>query len=203
MMTCSVCRHSQRSEIDAELLAGGPLRPMADRYRLSKTSLIRHRTNCISVQLAKAKEISEVATASSLVKELRELTKKTGAILARAVREKHADIALKAIARLERQLELKGRLLGELEEREPKSTTINVVYVDAGKKLPHVQTVELSPGTHDSPHSFDGRKSNDKKTFDVTTCDPLLIPQSRDSEETDCGENVSNAPRRTGAAGRP
>ncbi len=167
-MICSICRHEQRSEIDGELLASGPLRPMADRYGVSKTSLIRHRTNCISAQLAKAKEISEVATASSLVKELRELTKKTGEVLARAVRQKNGDLALKALARLERQLELKGRLLGQLEERNNGgATVVHVVYVD-----------KLTAGTQSSPHNFRDTKPNGLKTLIEGTCEPLLADQN-------------------------
>ena len=38
---------------------------------------------------------------------------------------------LKAIARLERQLELVARLLGKLEERAGTQTTVQVVYIDA------------------------------------------------------------------------
>jgi hypothetical protein len=44
--------------------------------------------------------------------------------------EKNGDLALKAIARLERQLELKARLLGELEERGTSVQHIEVHYVD-------------------------------------------------------------------------
>jgi hypothetical protein len=39
-----------------------------------------------------------------------------GAVLTRALRQKDGDLALKAIARMERQLESKARLLGDLEE---------------------------------------------------------------------------------------
>jgi hypothetical protein len=79
----------------------------------------------------KAKEQFDVQSASSLVKELCELTKRTGEILACAMREKDGDLALKAIARLERQLELKARLLGELEAGTPTTIQhIEVHYVD-------------------------------------------------------------------------
>jgi hypothetical protein len=129
--TCTVCRHQHRNQIDTALIDNGPLRTIADRYGISKTSLLRHRATCLPAHLVKAKEQSDVQSASSLVKELRELTKKTSAVLTRALRQKDGDLALKAIARLERQLELKARLLGELEEGS--STTIQhieVHYVD-------------------------------------------------------------------------
>ena len=56
------------------------------------------------------------------------------------------------------------------------------------------------PGTQSSHHDFEGAKSNDQKTLDVTTCEPLLISQNRDSAETDRDENVLNAPGQSGAA---
>jgi hypothetical protein len=79
----------------------------------------------------KAKEQFDIQSASSLVKELCDLTKRTAEILSGAMREKDGDLALKAIARLERQLELKARLLGELEQGSPTTIQhIEVHYVD-------------------------------------------------------------------------
>ncbi len=129
-MTCSVCRHQQRAEIDIALVRPDSLRAIAGRFGTSKSALERHRANCISEQLSKSKELSDVGAASALVRELRELTRKTGEVLARALNEKNGDLALKAIGRLERQLELKGRLLGKLEERGGDVTHVQVTYVD-------------------------------------------------------------------------
>ena len=39
--TCTVCSHEQRKKIDTALLAGITLRTVADRWSVSKTSLIR------------------------------------------------------------------------------------------------------------------------------------------------------------------
>lgn len=130
MRTCTVCRHPNRTEIDAALIRSDSFRSIAGRYGTSKSALERHRTTCLPAHLVKAKEQGEVQSASALVKELRELAEKTGAILARAMAEKNGDLALKAIARLERQLELKARLLGELEERGATVQRIEVHYVD-------------------------------------------------------------------------
>ena len=128
--TCTICRHPNRTEIDSALIGSGPLRTVADHYGLSKTSLIRHRAKCLPMHLLRAKDDSDLQSASALVKELRELARKTGEVLTRAMSEKNGDLALKAIARLERQLELKARLLGELEERGTSVQHIEVHYVD-------------------------------------------------------------------------
>src|ERR1017187_7370636 len=120
-MTCTICSHPERTKIDSALVNLVPLRHIASQYATSTASLRRHKANCLPAHLLKAKELSDELSdgqsASALVTELRELAGKTSAILTRAMSEKNGDLALKAIARLERQLELKARLLGELEER--------------------------------------------------------------------------------------
>ena len=133
-MICTICSHPQRTKIDSALLNLIPLRHTAAQYATSTASLRRHKANCLPAHLLKAKELSDelsdCQSASALVTELRELARKTGQILTRAMSEKNGDLALKAIARLERQLELKARLLGELEERGASVQRIEVVYVD-------------------------------------------------------------------------
>ncbi len=124
------------------------------------------------------------------MKELRELTRKTGEVLTRAMRKKDGDLALKAIGRQEKQLELKGRILGQLEERgNGGATVVQVVYVD-----------KLTTGTQSSPHNFKDTKPNALKTLIEGTCEPLLADQNRSSAKTESSENVSDAPQRAGAA---
>ena len=128
--TCTVCGHPKRAEIDHALIRPEPLRTIAANYGTSKSSLERHRDKCLPAHLLKAKEDGETRNATALVRELQELARKTGDILSRAMREKNDGLALKAIARLEKQLELKARLLGDLEDRGATVQRIEVHYVD-------------------------------------------------------------------------
>lgn len=41
--TCSVCKHPERAAIDSALVAGEPLRDIAGRFSLGKSSLARHK----------------------------------------------------------------------------------------------------------------------------------------------------------------
>ena len=41
-ITCTICRHPQRREIDQALLAGYPLRTLAAHFHLDKSTLSRH-----------------------------------------------------------------------------------------------------------------------------------------------------------------
>jgi hypothetical protein len=90
-----------------------------------------HRDNCITAKIQKYKALHDEEDGEALIRELEDLTQKTELILSRALAKKgEGELALKAIARRERQLELKARLLGMLEEKSPAGTRVEVVYID-------------------------------------------------------------------------
>jgi len=130
---CTVCTHSEREAIDHALVAGESFRNIAERFGTSVGALVRHKTDHIPAHLAKAQEAKEVTQADSLLDRLLDLSKETAAILkdARKGDEKDNELALKAIARAEKQIELQARLLGELKD----TTTVNVLV------LPEWQTM--------------------------------------------------------------
>jgi hypothetical protein len=76
--------------------------------------------------LVKAKEASEQVEAGTLFERLRALNQETQAILREARESGNNAIALQAIARAERQLELAARLLGELDQRVQVAVGIHV-----------------------------------------------------------------------------
>lgn len=155
--TCTICRHPNRTEIDTALIRPDSFRDIATRYGTSKSALERHRDKCLPKHLLRAKEDSETQSATALVKELRELARKTGLILTRAMDEKNGDLALKAIARLERQLELKARLLGELEERGSSVRRIEVLYVDKAVILPAAPR-QLAASSREAGENFQPKR---------------------------------------------
>jgi hypothetical protein len=124
---CSICRHEHQIEIDTALLDGVPLRNIvAEHSGTSATALFRHKRDHLSakmakapaavVELVKAKAAAEEAEASTLFERLRELNRDTQEILRDARSTQNHVIALQAIGRAEKQLELEARLLGELDE---------------------------------------------------------------------------------------
>jgi hypothetical protein len=62
--TCTICRHPERHDIEAELRAGTPYRDIARRHNVSKDGLSRHRAKHMSrhtpTGLAVVKEITEL-----------------------------------------------------------------------------------------------------------------------------------------------
>ena len=146
--TCNICRHKKRDEIDRELLAGTPFRHIAARYGTSTSALIRHKTNDIPAALVKAKQVADEIRAESLYDRLREVVRETQKILkeARKAGSHDNDLALKAIARIEKQVELEARLLGELDDAAKVAVGINVEggTIDPGRdKLSDQQLSEL------------------------------------------------------------
>ncbi len=118
---CTICTHEQRREIDTALLNETPLRDIARRYATSKDSLARHRDH-LPKQLVKAQEQEDVSQAIDVVKQLKAINGATLAILKEARDDKNGELALKAVDRIQRQLELQAKLLGELQQE----GTINV-----------------------------------------------------------------------------
>jgi hypothetical protein len=119
---CTICTHEKRGEIDAALLAGEPFRTIASRFGTSPTALHRHKKH-LPTFLVKAHEVNEAVEAGTLLERLKFLNAETRAILAECRAEGNRAVALLAIARLEKQLELEAKLIGELQQE----GTINLV----------------------------------------------------------------------------
>jgi len=111
---CTICTHPDREAIDAALVAGGPLRDIAGQFRISKSALARHKGSHIPACLAKAQDAHEIAQADSLLAQVRDLQAKALRILARAERAGELRTALAAIREARGNIELLGKLAGEL-----------------------------------------------------------------------------------------
>ena len=80
---CTICRHPQRQGIESLLVAGTPLRNIAERFATSATALHRHKAHVKAV-LAKALETRAVSLGDSLADQLRSIHAKTLDLLNRA-----------------------------------------------------------------------------------------------------------------------
>jgi hypothetical protein len=116
--TCTVCKHPSRDAINAAILGTDSLRTIAARWSVSKTALLRHKADHLPAAVVKAAAAEEVISGGRLLDRLAALNQETAAILreARTGATKDNNIALKAIARAERQLLLEGQLIAELKE---------------------------------------------------------------------------------------
>jgi hypothetical protein len=122
--TCTICNHQEREAINKALLAGEPLRNIAARTGTSATALHRHKAEHMPATLAKAQEARDTAQADDLLAQVRRLQVVTMDILAHAYQAQDLRTALQAVGQARGNLELLGRLAGELEAE---SVKVNVL----------------------------------------------------------------------------
>ena len=138
---CKVCDHPERDAIDRALLEGVAARTLATRHPgTSRTALGRHRAH-VDADLVRAKLAAEAARADGLWGQLVRINEDTHAILAEAKRRKNYGLAMQAIARLERQIELQGKILGELRD----GPTVNVFVSPAWRAVEAAIIEALAP----------------------------------------------------------
>jgi DNA-binding transcriptional ArsR family regulator len=113
--TCTICTHPERAAIDQALVAGRSAYDLAAAYGVSHDAVTRHNASHLSEHLAKARHDADIQQALDITKQLRAINAVSLNILDEARRSNNPAIALKAIDRIQRQLELQGRLLGELD----------------------------------------------------------------------------------------
>jgi hypothetical protein len=114
---CTVCDHTERHSIDEALVSGAPYRSEAKRFGLSESAVYCHKTEHLPSNLLKAREVEEVAYADDLLEQVRHLQTHALDILERAEKAGDLRTALAAISQARGNLELLGKLAGELDER--------------------------------------------------------------------------------------
>jgi hypothetical protein len=112
-----VCDHLERHGIDEALVSGTPYRSVAKRFEVSESAVYRHKVDHLPAHLLKAREFEEVAQADDLLDQVRDLQTRALDILERAEKVGDLRIALAAISQARGNLELLGKLAGELDER--------------------------------------------------------------------------------------
>ncbi len=99
----------------------------------------------------KAQEQEDVSQAIDVVKQLKAINGATLAILKEAREDKNSELALKAVDRIQWQLELQAKLLGELKE----GPVVNIYTAPECLQIRAlvIQAVTPLPGSGESHHS--------------------------------------------------
>ncbi len=126
---CTVCHHPKRHGIDEALVNGTPYRSVAKRVGLSESAVYRHKTEHLPAHLLKAREAEEVAQADGLLEQVRYLQTHALDILERAEKAGDLRTALAAIYQARGNLELLGKLAGELDERPVVNVLVSAEWV--------------------------------------------------------------------------
>jgi hypothetical protein len=143
---CTVCDHSERHSIDETLVTGAPYRSVAKRYELSESSVYRHKTEHLPTHLLKAKEVEEAARADDLLEQVRHLQAHALDILERAEKAGDLRTALAAISQARGNLELLGKLAGELDERPIVNLNVSAEWLELRAVI--VGALEPHPAAH-------------------------------------------------------
>jgi hypothetical protein len=145
---CTVCTHPQREAIDRALIAGEPYRDIARRQNISKDAIARHKSDHLPPAMVKAAEVEDVAHALDVVQQLKAINVAALHVLKEARTAGDGALALKAIDRIQRQIELQAKLLGDLDERStvnilvsPEWVAVQAVLFDALRSFPEARIV--------------------------------------------------------------
>ncbi len=115
---CTICRHDQRPALDRALAAGGSPRALGAEYGVSPDALKRHRAH-VPVPVVQRQALAEAQAGLDIARQLAAINRVALAILQDARQAGRPDVALRAIDRVQRQLEFQRKLIEteELEER--------------------------------------------------------------------------------------
>ncbi len=143
---CTVCGHPQRHIIEETLVTGAPYRSVAKQFELSEGAVYRHKTEHLPAHLLKAKEVEEAARADDLLDRVRNLQTHALDILERAEKTGDLRTALAAISQARGNLELLGKLAGELDERPVVNLNISPEWLELRAVI--VGALEPHPAAH-------------------------------------------------------
>ena len=141
---CTVCDHPESHSIDEALVGGAPYRSVAKRFGLSESAVYRHKIEHLPAQLLKAREAVEAARADDLLEQVRNLQTHALSILERAENAGDLRTALAAISQARGNLELLGKLAGELDERPVVNLNVSTEWLElraviVGALEPHTE----------------------------------------------------------------
>jgi hypothetical protein len=112
-----MCDRPNRHGIDEALVSGAPYRSVAKRFGLSESAVYCHKAEHLPANLLKAREAEELTRADDLLDQVTNLQAHALDILERAEENGDLRTALPAISQARGNLELLGKLAGELDER--------------------------------------------------------------------------------------
>lgn len=121
---CTVCTHTDKDKINAQLVEGATLESTAKIYGLTVAALQRHQKNHIPAQLIKAQGAQEVAAADSLMVRITALNTKAEDVYRRAIDADNLTAAIAAVREMRGITELYAKITGELQAQ-----TVNNIII--------------------------------------------------------------------------
>lgn len=130
---CTVCENAARPEIEARIRGNTHLEKIADVFGVSRKALSRHEKAHMDPRwvLVPVEENEPERFTGTLEERLDALLRKAEDILAKAERMASIDTQIRAIAECRKQLELMGKLAGQIADQTATVQILQVVVHDA------------------------------------------------------------------------
>ncbi len=128
--TCTICTHPDRSAIESAIASGTSYRDIALQFSIGHMSVNRHAAEHISSTIQQTQAAKEEAQSIDVVKQLKTINAVTIAILNEARIGKMHALALSAIDRVQKQIELQAKLLGDIDKQSPQEQDGLVIPYD-------------------------------------------------------------------------
>jgi len=139
--TCTVCVHQDREAIERALVAGASAQKVSALFRVSPDAVQRHRAEHLPAAVRQARTDAEERQALDVLMQLKAINGASLHILHEARQKRDPQTALKAIDRIQRQIELQAKILGELDER----PTVSLVVSPEWAQVRATLLVALAP----------------------------------------------------------
>lgn len=138
---CSICSHPDRSKIEASIAAGASNRSIALQFGMSHMAVQRHASDHLAAAIKEVQQAQLIQSGSIALSRMARGEKIVDEIIAFAwgdednakrdeSKDKAPDLALKALAELRRQVELRAKLEGEIDEH-----TITITSIPEWREL--------------------------------------------------------------------
>lgn len=114
--TCTICSHPERAAIDQAISAGTSYRNIAQQFGVGYTAVARHASEHIAQAVASSQAAKREGAALDVIAQLKAINDAALAVLKDARKAGDGELTLKAIDRLQRQIELQAKLLGDLSD---------------------------------------------------------------------------------------
>lgn len=139
-MTCTICKSPNRSDIEQAVVNGASVRNIASQFGVGYQSVERHIKNCIPQSIQQSQAAKEEAQALDVVAQLRDINKITLEILKESRDKKKNGIALFAIDRVIKQIELQAKLLGAID-----TTQVNIYLAPEWQTIRNTLVQAITP----------------------------------------------------------
>ena len=139
---CTICINPNRTAIDKAIVAGKSCREISASFGVSPDAAQRHKPH-LAKAVAKAAEAREEKGALDVLQQLKAINGAALSVLKKACNDGDGELQLKAIDRVQKQIELQAKLLGELDESPTVNITINPQWIELRAVI--VQALEPFP----------------------------------------------------------